>query len=158
AILVLGAITEGAAAAKQARDLGIKARLLGVVAFAYNDFIKLGGSAVEGTIACTTFFPSNPDPKVQAFVKKYKEKYNEEPDHAAAHTYDALQLLIQAIKNGQLDSKDLAADRQKIRDELLKVNNYQGVSAPITYGPNDHDGYQELMLIEVKNGEWQVIK
>lgn len=158
ALLVLGMITESASAAKQARDLGIQSRVLGVVALAYDDYIKLAGSASEGTIACTTFLSSNPNPKTQEFVKKYQAKYNELPDHSAAQTYDAMNLIAQAVANGKLSFTDTAADRQKIRDELLKVNNYQGVASPITYGQGVRDAYTNPMLVEVKNGKWEIIE
>ncbi|HWQ40774.1 MAG TPA: ABC transporter substrate-binding protein [Desulfosporosinus sp.] len=158
AILVLGMINEGAAAAKQIRDLGIQAKILGVVAFAYSDFIKLGGSATEGTLAVTTFLSTSTQPKTVEFVKKFKEKFGEDPDHGAAHTYDALNLIANSASSGQLSYKDLAADRQKIKDELNKVSNYQGVTSPISYSANDHDGYEDLYLVEVKNGKWEVIK
>lgn len=40
---------------------------------------------------------------VQAFVKKYKEKFNESPDHAAAQTYDAMQVLVKALQSSSLE-------------------------------------------------------
>lgn len=49
------------------------------------DYLKLGGKAVEGSYVLGEFLPTDPRPEVQAFVTKYKAKYNEEPDLFAVH-------------------------------------------------------------------------
>ena len=160
ALMVLGMITEGAAAARQARDMGIKARLLGVVALAYDDYIKLAGGDAEGTIAPSTFKVDNPLPAVQAFVKKYRAKTNENPDHAAAQTDDAINILLGAFKSAGLSlaESQVVEDRAKVRDALLKVKDYQGVAGSISYGTKDHEGYEDPMLVEVKGGKWVVVR
>ncbi len=156
--------TEGSAAAIQARDLGINAPIFGIIAMSYKEYIEMGGKAVEGTVVPTTFIPDNPDPAVQKFDEMFKAKFNVLPDHAAAHSYDATMILAEVLKKVKLDNKpeSLASDRQKIRDGFTTIKNYRGVSVPISYGPkntaDDRDGMKSLMLVQVKDGKWVIIK
>ena len=163
--LVLFAMpTEGSAAAIQAKDLGIKVPLFGIIAMSYKEYIEMGGKAVEGTVVPTTFIPDNPDPVVQRFNERFKAKFNVLPDHAAAHSYDATNILAEVLKKLKLDNKPetLAEDRKKIRDGFTTIKNYRGVSVPISYGPTptaaDRDGMKSLMLVQVKGGKWGIIK
>jgi hypothetical protein len=45
---------------------------------------------------------------------------------------------------------------------LATIKNYRGVSVPVSYGPNatanDRDGMKSLMLVQVKDGKWTIIK
>jgi branched-chain amino acid transport system substrate-binding protein len=156
--------TEGSAAAIQARDLGITVPLFGIIAMSYKEYIEMGGKAVEGTVVPTTFIPDNPDPAVQQFDERFKAKFNVLPDHAAAHSYDATMILAEVLRKVKLGNTpdSLASDRQKIRDGFASIRNYRGVSVPISYGPNptanDRDGMKSLMLVQVKNGKWTIIK
>ncbi|MEQ8347752.1 MAG: ABC transporter substrate-binding protein [Sneathiellaceae bacterium] len=58
-------------------------------------------------------------PAVQAWVKAYKEKTGFEPDIYATHYYDAMNMLIQVMRQQ-------GADREKIRDGLRDAS-YEGV-------------------------------
>lgn len=160
ALITIGLAPEAAGIAKQVRDMGLNATILGLVAIVYDEYITLGGSAVEGTIAASSFRKDNPDEKVQAFVKKYKEKFNESPDHAAAQTYDAMNVLIKALESTKLGltDKTLAADREQIRDAITKIDSYNGVVGKVSYGLQDRDAYENTLVVEVKNGKWTVVK
>jgi branched-chain amino acid transport system substrate-binding protein len=163
--LVLFAMpTGGSAAAIQARDLGINVPLFGIIALCYKEYIEMGGKAVEGTVGPSTFVPDNPDPHVQKFNEQFKAKYDVLPDHAAAHAYDAANILAKVLKEVKIENKPgtLAIDREKIRDGLTTIKNHLGVSAPINYGPTptpkDRDGMKKAMLVQVKGGKWVIIK
>jgi branched-chain amino acid transport system substrate-binding protein len=160
ALVTIGVAPEAAGIAKQVRDLGMNVRIIGLVAIVYDEYITLGGSAAEGTIAASAFRVDNPDPNVQAFVKKYKSKFNESPDHAAAQTYDALQVLFKALRDAKLGLTDdaLAEDRKQIRDALTRINDYNGVVGHLSYGPKDRDAYHKTLVVEVKGGKWTVVK
>lgn len=160
ALVTVGVAPEAAGIAKQVRDMGLDVKILGLVAIVYDEYITLGGSAVEGTIAASSFRSDNPDQDVQAFVKKYKDKFKEAPDHAAAQTYDAIHVLVKALQNTKLklNKKSLSSDRLQIRDALTKINNYDGVVGLLSYGPNDRDAYEKTLVVEVKNNKWTVVK
>jgi ABC-type branched-subunit amino acid transport system substrate-binding protein len=62
------------------------------------------------------------------------------------------------MKGLSLKPEDLSKDRQAIRDNLEKVRNYQGIAGVVHYGPGDHDAYTHPTIIEVRGGEWRVVK
>jgi branched-chain amino acid transport system substrate-binding protein len=138
----------------------MQARIVGLVAIVYDEYVNLGGSAVEGTIAACSFRADNPAQNVQDFVKKYKSKFKDTPDHAAAQTYDAMQVLVTALKSTNLGLTDssLEADRLQIRDAITKIHSYDGVVGQLSYGPQDRDAYDKTLVVEVKNGKWTVVK
>lgn len=112
----------------------------------------------------TTFVYDKPDPVVQKFSEQFKAKYGDYPDHAAAHAYDATNILAKILREGSISNRpdSLASDRTKIRDGFTLIKNYKGVSVPISYGPTatprDRDGMRSLMLVQVKGGKFIVVK
>ena len=159
-LITIGVAPEAAGVAKQVRDMGMNVRIIGLVAIVYDEYINLGGSAVEGTVAASSFRADNPASNVQAFVKKYQEKFKDTPDHAAAQTFDAMNMLVKALSSVKLTLTDkaLQSDRQLIRDAITKINKYDGVVGLLSYGPQDRDAYDKTLIVEVKNGKWTVVK
>jgi len=160
-IMFIGYTTEGAGAVTQARNLGIKAQFAGSVGIIYDDFIKTAGSMSEGVLASIGFSAHNDAPQVQEFVAAFTKKYNgEAPNHAAAQGYDQINLIFRAMeeRNLSFDPRKIAEDRQAIRDYLEQVSNYKGLTANITYTPEDHTAYRDVNIVQVKDGQWKVIR
>jgi branched-chain amino acid transport system substrate-binding protein len=126
AIFVPGYYTEAGLIAKQARSLGMKVPLMGGDGWDSPKLSEIGGSAVDGCYFSTHFSPQDINPKVQDFVKKYREKFNAMPDGMAPLGYDAMMILAECIKTVG------ATDAAKIRDALAQVKDYEGVTGKIT--------------------------
>lgn len=106
AMFATGSYTAAALIAKQARQLGLKLQLLGDTGNASPKYAELGGDAVDGALVVEPFTPADPDPKVQAFVKRYKEQYGRDPDGWAAEMYDTVSMIHEAVaKSGKVDRK-----------------------------------------------------
>jgi branched-chain amino acid transport system substrate-binding protein len=160
AVVFIGYVTECASAIKQARDMGVEAQFAGSIGIVYQELCDIGGDIVEGTLGTIGFTVANPDPRVQEFAKKFEEKYGEEPDHAAGQAYDQLDLVINALKNQDLsfDPKDIASDRELIRDYLEnETHGYNGLSAMINYTPEEHTAYKMVNVMHIKDGTWQIL-
>lgn len=120
AIVFISYYGDGALLAQQIRAQGIE---LPIVANGSNyspDFIKLGGQAVEGIYVASEFSTTDPRPEVQTYLKKFKEKYNEDSDYFAAHAYDTMKLIAAAIDAG-------GATRAGVKDGLAKVKDVPSV-------------------------------
>lgn len=152
-IVFSGYYTEAALIMTKAREVGIKAVMVGGDGLQGDDLMKIGGAAVEGSISYAGFSPEQPTPGTEKFITAFKAKYNnEEPDLFAAQGYDALMLIAKAIKDAN------SADPVKFKDTLAKTKNYEGVSGTITFQESREPIKSPVYLLEVKNGKFALLK
>lgn len=130
AIFVPGYYTEVGLVARQARELGIKAPLLGGDGWDSPKLYEIGGKAIEGGYFSNHYSPEDKSPVVQTFIEKFKKAYGVVPDGLAAAGYDAAMVLVAAMKNAnEITPKD-------IRDVLAGIKDYPGVTGKITIDAN----------------------
>ncbi|MFC6013557.1 ABC transporter substrate-binding protein [Nocardia lasii] len=118
AFVHLGYGPDGALVVKQLRDVGFSGQFFG----GQNtpQFISLAGAAAEGDIVNGIFSPSDPDPKVQDFVTKFRKKFNTDPGDFNVYAYDAINVLVQAAKKG-------GATREGILEGLKTETQFTGI-------------------------------
>jgi branched-chain amino acid transport system substrate-binding protein len=128
-IVLISYQADGALIAQQAREAGLEQPFVGSASLQSPDFTNLGGAAVEGAHILGEFTITDPRPEVQAFVEKFKTKYNEDPDLFATLAYDAIHLMAAAIKEG-------GATRQGVHDALPKLKDVPSVIyGAVTFDP-----------------------
>ena len=147
-IIITGYYPEAALIAKQARQFGIKATLVGGDGWDGSSLIPVGGKAIEGAFFSNHFSVEDTSPIVQTFVQKYKQKYNAVPDAFAALGYDAMKLLADAITRAG------APDPEKIRAAIQDTENFPGVSGKITIG-KDRNAQKSAVIITIKDGAYK---
>ncbi len=116
---------------------------LGTNAWNGPDLIPIAGKSAEGAIFVDTFFKKNPSPLVVRFVDEFQKAYQREPETLEALSYDGAKLLLGIIR-----SKGISSSIQ-MRDELRKVQNYQGVSGLKGFG-EDGKAIRTLSILKVK--------
>jgi branched-chain amino acid transport system substrate-binding protein len=146
AIFVPGYYTEVGLIARQARDLGIKATLLGGDGWDSPKLSEIGGQALENSYFSNHYSSEDKAPHVQNFITKFKEKYGVVPDGLAAMGYDAAMVLADAMKRAKSLS---TAD---IRDALAATKAYPGVTGNITIDQNRNAVKSAVVLKVAKNG------
>ncbi len=119
-IVLLSYQADGALIAQQVRDAGLTVPFVASASLQSPDFITLGGKAVEGTYVLGEFLITDPRPEVQAFVKKFNDKYGEDPDLFASLAYDAIYLVKSAVELG-------GATRDGIHEALPKLKDVPSV-------------------------------
>jgi branched-chain amino acid transport system substrate-binding protein len=143
--LIAGFIPEVPLLAKRAREIGIKATFIGTNAWDIPDelFSVLDDNTpLEGSFFTRDFSVESPD--AAPFVQAYTEMYMEPPNGPSSWGYDAMSLLVIAIKNaGTLNPT-------AIRDELAKVTDYQGASTISHFDENRHP-VKSLLLHTIHN-------
>ena len=82
----------------------------------------------------------------QAFLDKYKAKYNEEGEIWGALYYDTIYTLAIAIEKGGYSA-------EAIRQALMAIKDYPGVTGAITYG-QDRDVIKPPIIKVVKDGKF----
>ncbi len=145
---------EAAMAAKQARDLGIEAVLLGTDNWGSPDLIELGGSAINGGYFVNLTDLADPD--IQEFVAEYKAAFGEDPVLPnPVMAQDALLMIADALdRSGGAGGEALAEALATIKD--LKVT-----SGVLTVDPADHNPLDKpavIQQVDVANAAFKFVK
>ena len=83
---------------------------------------------VDRGIFVDGFFVNATSPLVATFVKQFEARYGERPGLLAAQAYDTFLLIAHLLHQG-------ATTRQQLREALLNVHDYAGVSGTTTIDP-----------------------
>jgi branched-chain amino acid transport system substrate-binding protein len=163
AIFVPGYYGDVGLIARQAKELGIQAPLIGTDGWESDQLISIGGDALEGCYYSNHFAVDNPDPNLQAFLKKHKDKYGAEPNAITGLAYDAANVLFRSME--QLEPAEIAAlgaskagtperkaAQAKLRDLIAGTANYPGVTGVITLDAN-RNATKPAVVIEIKGGK-----
>lgn len=146
---------------KNFRDLGIKMPLIQTHGIGNKKFLELAGTAANGVVApmgkllVAEQLPDS-DPQKQVLLKyiaDYQKRYNTRPSTFGGHAYDAFNLVVKAIEQA-------GPDRAKIRDALEQITGYAGISGVFNMSPQDHNGLGEdaMVMVEIKDGKWQLLQ
>ena len=134
------------------------------------EFIKVGGKAVEGAIAVTgpLIVPeelpdSHPAKKVALdFTQRYEQTFGAGARNAfAGYSYDAYLLVNaavpEALKKGKPGTPEF---RAALRDALENVRNVIGSHGIYNMDPKTHTALDERarVLVQVQNGAWRLMK
>ena len=136
--------------ARQARELGITATLMGGDGWDSEKLFELGGSAVEGSYFSNHYSPDDPSPRVQKFIADYKAAYGSVPDSLAALGYDAAMVAVDAIKRAP------SFDRAAIRDAIAQTKNFHGVTGSITLDEK-RNATKSAVVLEVGKGKTKYV-
>jgi branched-chain amino acid transport system substrate-binding protein len=99
------------------RDLGFDKNILTTSAFAAPEIIAQVGKSADGVfLTQASFDAESEEPQVQAFASAYREKYGTDPDLYAAHGYDTMLVLAQALKQGGDIKSEFWKSIRSIRD------------------------------------------
>jgi branched-chain amino acid transport system substrate-binding protein len=132
---------------QQARRLGITCPIIGSDSWGSEELLKLGGPDLNGAFFSTHYAADIATEKAQQFIRDYKEKYGKTPDDVAALTYDAGSLLLAALTKGG------APDRQKLRDALATIPEFEGVTGRLTF-KGTGDPVKSAVILQIKDGRF----
>ncbi len=124
-IFAAGYYNEAASIVRQAKELGVKSKIMGEEGFDSPKFLEIAGPAAEGVIIATNLDRDDPRPVVQNFLKNYRKAYNEDADMVGASSYDAFMILVNAMKKAGTDPK-------AIQKALLATRDYNGLTGKIS--------------------------
>jgi branched-chain amino acid transport system substrate-binding protein len=161
-LMVAGVVEPALKSITELRRQGYQGRMIGSLFFADPDLARKMGPAGDGTIYVTWFYSEASDA-----ARKFTQAFNAEnakrgidksgPHHVDASAYDAVYLLVQAIKEAHLtgDKAKLAQERTALRDEMERIR-FSGVSGD-THFNQDHDAVLPFYVIEIRNGKAQLL-
>jgi branched-chain amino acid transport system substrate-binding protein len=107
---------------------------------------------VNGIYTQSNFFPADPRPEVQSFVKAFQAKYNRDPDGFNATAYDTMNLFAALVKQ-------FGATREGIHEGLGKIKAVPSVVyGSITFDPATRRvsgaRYERLVVADGKFTLW----
>jgi branched-chain amino acid transport system substrate-binding protein len=148
-IYICSMYNDAALISKQREKLGwTEVSVMGPGSLYSPKLIEIGGGAVEGLYTSSLFFPKDPRPEVQKFVKGFEAKYDATPNLFAAIAYDAVNLLAATIRKS-------GTDRKAIRDELAKTKDFPAVAGNITFTEHG-DVVKEYRKLVIRNGQFEI--
>lgn len=151
-IFIPGYYTEVGLMALQARQLGITVPLFGGDGWDGKPLLSIGGSAVEGCYFSDHFTSDDTNAIVQAFVKRYQAKYqNQIPDAMAALGYDSMMILADAM------TKAGTTDGPKVRDALVAEKDFAGITGQITIDAQ-RNASKPAVILEITNAQYRYVQ
>jgi len=151
AIFVPGYYTECGLIARQARQLGLTAPLLGGDGWDSPSLVEVAGEAMEGNFFSNHFSTEDKSPLIQEFVKNYKDRFKREPDAMAALGYDSANILADAIRRAG------TTEPGPLRKAISETADFVGVTGTITLDAK-RNANKPAVILEVKGGQFRYVE
>jgi branched-chain amino acid transport system substrate-binding protein len=129
---------------KQGKELGIKAVFSFGDGACTDEMNKLAGPAADGLLCSQAGIP--PLASDKKFLDAFRKKYNVDPIIYSPFTYDATNLLIEAMKKAN------SADPAKYLPELQKIS-FTGATGPIAFDEKGDRKDAEITIFTMKGGK-----
>ncbi|MGH2403197.1 MAG: ABC transporter substrate-binding protein [bacterium] len=150
AIFIAGYPDEGVPILGALRARGVRAVVIGSDALYSPDLLFGAKEAANELYLPAGFVHSEPLPAIQKFVGAYRKRFNEAPDQYAAQAYDAVKMLVAAVRRSGRDPATIRASLQGLR-------RFPGVTGEITFdrwGAPD----RSVAIVQVQGGRFELVK
>ncbi|MGB2865809.1 MAG: ABC transporter substrate-binding protein, partial [Sedimentisphaerales bacterium] len=145
-LVLIAASRQSAQIISAVRQKGFKGHIFGGPCMGRRSFLKQAANSAEGVVFPLLYTHSKGS---DSFDKKFTARFGKQPDYLAAHTYDAVNLLIAAIRKAGLN-------RPRIHDEVRSLSPWQGVTGKIQWDPLGSNS-RLVKLGTVLNGRVQAL-
>ncbi len=148
AVVHWGDAVDGGKILNQMREMGMTQPYFACDRCVSDEFLAIAGENAEGVIFTYPWNPERQDPKLKAFQKDFRERFDEEPETYAAHGFDGMNILIQATQMAGLN-------RAKIRDVIAhRGEPWPGVTGDIPLSAALDDA-GDVFLVKREGGRWK---
>lgn len=146
-LYIPGYYTEVGLIIKQAREFGITTPIVGGDGLASDTLVELSGPENANDIYYTAHFsPKSEEKDVQDFLTAYKEKFGQEADSFAALSFDASNLMIDAIERAG------SADRAAVAKAIAETKDFDGITGTFSID-EQHNPVKPVTMIKLTAGE-----
>lgn len=146
AIMYGGMDATGGPFAKQARQLGVRAKILGGDGVCSTDVVKLAGSAADNIVCSEAGMALEKMPGGAEFTRKYEARFHQPLQVYAPFSYDAVYIIVDAMKRA--DSTDPA----KIL-AAMPTTDYKGVIGETSFTPQGDLKHGAISIFSYKEGK-----
>ncbi|MGF6768510.1 branched-chain amino acid transport system substrate-binding protein [Paraburkholderia sp. GAS199] len=131
---------------KQAANLGIKVSILAGDGACTDKMLSLSGDAITNLVCSEAGLAITRMPRGAAFEKRYVETYKTAIDAYAPFTYDAVHVIVDAMKRAG------STDRAKIL-AAMPTTKYDGVTGPIAFDTHGDLSSAAITIYRFKDGK-----
>jgi branched-chain amino acid transport system substrate-binding protein len=118
---------------QQAHELGFEGPIVGSDSWGSAELMNLCGDDCKGLFFSTHYAAEGATGATKIFIDKYNAKYGYVPDDVGALTWDAFNIVKQAIEDCGNITGDLQADRTCVRDAMAKIKEFPGITGSMTF-------------------------
>ena len=150
AIMIWGNAKESALILKQIRGLGITQPVYCSDRIVNPDFINIAGKLADGVVTTCQYNPDANFPKLKSFKINYFKRFGKEPDVFAAHAFDGMNIIIEAIQKAGLN-------RVLIRDLLTDMKTfqgYEGITGKVIFDAT-WNNIRPIFMAKINNGKFE---
>jgi branched-chain amino acid transport system substrate-binding protein len=149
---------EVALIAQQAHELGFNNPIMGSDSWGSAELMNLCGDDCKGQFFSTHYAAAGATGATKEFIDAYNAKHGYVPDDVGALTWDAMNLVKQAIEGcGELTG-DIAADRQCVRDALAAIDSFDGITGQMDF-TQGNDPIKCAVIVKISDaGEFEFYK
>lgn len=140
---------------KQAQELGWKKPILGSDSWGSAELMNLCGDACKGYYFSTHYAAAGAKGATKEFIDKYKAKYGYVPDDVGALTWDAINLMCEAIQNTGGLTGNMSKDRDAVKDKLTSVKDFDGITGKMTFSPGGNPSKCAVIVKISDKGEFE---
>lgn len=149
ALFIAGHYKEGALIARQAKEIGLKAQILGTDGIGHPEYIKVAGKAAEGTFYSGYFSLTDKRPYIQKWAAEFKKKFGRDPGLVEGLANDCVLVAVKAIEIGGANRRDLAMALSAIGAYYPPVKGAMGENQFDANG----DMVRDMLMYVVKDGK-----
>ncbi len=118
---------------QQAHELGWNAPIVGSDSWGSPDTVELCGPDCYGLFFSTHYAAEGATGATKQFIDEYNAKYGYVPADVGALTWDAFNIVKQAIQDCGEITGDLAVDRKCVRDAMANIKDFAGITGNMTF-------------------------
>jgi branched-chain amino acid transport system substrate-binding protein len=134
---------------KQAREMGIKAHIIGEEGADSPKFLEIAGKSAEGFVIVTNLNRDDKRAQVQNFLKTFETRYKIQPDMVGASAYDAFMIIIDGIKRAK------SVKGPDIRGSIATLKDFDGLTGQIKRFTPEGEVVKDVQVQTVKNGRFR---
>jgi len=123
ALVLIAAARQSSQIISAVRQKGFKGLIFGGPWMGNRSFLEQAGPAAEAVVFPLLYTHGK---ESNSFDEKFTARFGKQPDYLATHTYDAVNLLIAAIRKAGLN-------RARIRDAVSELSPWNGVTGTIKW-------------------------
>ena len=143
---------------QQAHELGWDKPIVGSDSWGSAETVELCGKDCYGLFFSTHYAAAGATGNTKAFIERYQKAHGYVPDDVAALTWDALNIVEEAITSCGRITGDIEKDRKCVRDALAQIKEFDGITGKMTF-TEEGDPIKCAVIVKISDkGEYEFYK